>query len=504
MAIGEQGTTIRAPGEAWRPKPAEFAPAPAVLAPTPTEELSAPPARGLRRDAVFRRVLIASDMVAALCALAVVAAAGAQQGLTWVTFAALPVVVLVAKLLGLYDRDELVFHKSTLDEAPLLFHLASLFTLGAWLLDGALVPGSFDRGRALILWGSFFALAAFGRMVARQAAQGVAPVERCLIIGPSRARTRFATKLSRAHRGSEVVGYLPLENERRRLTRTAGGERRRRNLSPLDVDRLIGELDVHRVVIIPGEAGTDTMLEAITRAKAQGVKVSILPRMFEVVGSSVEFDDLEGITVLGVRRFGLSRSSNFIKRSFDVAASGLVLVLLAPLMGLIALAIRLSSPGPVLFRQLRVGRGGDTFEMLKFRSMVDGADVERAELEALNESEGLFKLSTDPRVTPVGRLIRRASLDELPQLVNVLRGEMSLVGPRPLVPDEDRRIEGRHRGRLRLTPGMTGPWQLLGPTRVPLEDMVIMDYRYGANWSLWADLKILLRTLGHVFRRRGI
>jgi lipopolysaccharide/colanic/teichoic acid biosynthesis glycosyltransferase len=205
-----------------------------------------------------------------------------------------------------------------------------------------------------------------------------------------------------------------------------------------------------------------------------------------------------------VRRFGLSRSSNFIKRSFDVAASGLVLVLLAPLMGLIALAIRLSSPGPVLFRQLRVGRGGDTFEMLKFRSMVDGADVERAELEALNESEGLFKLSTDPRVTPVGRLIRRASLDELPQLVNVLRGEMSLVGPRPLVPDEDRRIEGRHRGRLRLTPGMTGPWQLLGPTRVPLEDMVIMDYRYGANWSLWLDLKILARTLGHVSRRRGL
>jgi exopolysaccharide biosynthesis polyprenyl glycosylphosphotransferase len=458
----------------------------------------------VRRDAIFRRSLILADVLAALAGLALVAHFGGGR-LTWMALAALPVVVLAAKLMGLYDRDELVFHKSTLDEAPLLLHLATLFTLSVWLLDGLGIAAAFGRAEALELWTAFFALAVGGRGLARSVAHTIAPVERCLVMGPGRVRTRFGAKLSRAQRRTEVVGYLPLEEERRGRGRRAGRERRREALTPHDLDFLIRDLEVHRLVIIPGgDAGSDTVLDAITRAKALGVKVSILPRMFEVVGSSVEFDDLEGVTVLGVRAFGLTRSSHAIKRALDIVGSGVALVLLAPAILLIAAAIKLTSPGPVLFRQLRIGRGGEPFEMLKFRSMVVGADVEREALESLNETDGLFKLSADPRVTPVGRALRRGSLDELPQLLNVLRGDMSLVGPRPLVPAEDQRIEGRHRGRLALTPGMTGPWQLLGPMRVPLEDMVIMDYRYGANWSLWLDLKILMRTVGHVCSRRGL
>jgi lipopolysaccharide/colanic/teichoic acid biosynthesis glycosyltransferase len=158
----------------------------------------------------------------------------------------------------------------------------------------------------------------------------------------------------------------------------------------------------------------------------------------------------------------------------------------------------------MFFRQVRVGRDGRHFSILKFRSMVADADARKPELWALNEAgAGLFKIAQDPRVTRVGRFLRRTSLDELPQLVNVLRGEMSLVGPRPLVLDEDALVLGLDRSRLHLTPGMTGPWQVLG-TRVPMPEMVGIDYLYVANWSLWLDCKILLRTVAHVVRRGNL
>jgi lipopolysaccharide/colanic/teichoic acid biosynthesis glycosyltransferase len=234
-----------------------------------------------------------------------------------------------------------------------------------------------------------------------------------------------------------------------------------------------------------------------------GVRVSVLPRMFEVVGASAAFDYLDGLTILGVRRFGLSRASRRVKRAFDVVGAAVILVLLAPLMIAIALVIRLASPGPALFRQTRVGRDGHTFEMLKYRSMCLGADARKAELRPRNEADGLFKIADDPRITRVGRFLRRTSLDELPQLVNVLRGQMSLVGPRPLVVDEDRRVVGWYRRRLYLTPGITGDWQIFGAARVPLREMVMIDYLYVSNWSLWADIKILLRTVPCVIGRRG-
>jgi lipopolysaccharide/colanic/teichoic acid biosynthesis glycosyltransferase len=158
----------------------------------------------------------------------------------------------------------------------------------------------------------------------------------------------------------------------------------------------------------------------------------------------------------------------------------------------------------VLFRQRRVGRHGDIFEMLKFRSMCDDAERRRAELSSLNEAEGLFKIRDDPRITPVGRWLRRTNLDELPQLINVLRGDMSLVGPRPLIPEEDASIVGWRRRRLDVAPGITGHWQVMGASRVPLDEMVVIDYLYVANWSLWRDVKCLLRTGACVVAGRGI
>jgi len=246
-------------------------------------------------------------------------------------------------------------------------------------------------------------------------------------------------------------------------------------------------------------------LNLVRTLKAVGVRVSVLPRLLEVVGSSVEFDDLHGVTVMGVRRFDLTRSSAAFKRAFDLLGAMLGLLAVSPLLVVIAVAVKLEDGGPVFFAQQRVGRHGQRFRMLKFRTMVPNADALKDSLRHRNEAkEGLFKIAEDPRVTRVGRLLRRTALDELPQLWNIVRGEMSLVGPRPLVLDEDLRIEGWHRRRLELTPGMTGPWQILGPARVPLREMVAIDYLYVANWSLWTDIKILLRTVPHVLGRRGL
>ena len=198
------------------------------------------------------------------------------------------------------------------------------------------------------------------------------------------------------------------------------------------------------------------------------------------------------------------RSSRLLKRAFDLVAGSVALVVVAPVMAGIALAIRFDSKGPAFYRQPRVGRDGRHFQIVKFRSMVSDADDLKDRLRALNEAGcGLFKITNDPRVTRTGAFLRRTSLDELPQLLNVLRGEMSLVGPRPLVIDEDAQVVGLDRSRLHLTPGMTGPWQVLG-TRVPMQEMVGIDYLYVVNWSLWLDVKVLLRTVRHVLRKGNV
>ncbi len=217
---------------------------------------------------------------------------------------------------------------------------------------------------------------------------------------------------------------------------------------------------------------------------------------------------MEGRTFL--EEFGLAQvegrlAARAIKRSVDLLFSVLALILLSPLLLLIAIAIKLESPGPVLFRQRRMGRHGDDFGMLKFRTMVDGADAEKQKLMHLNEAGGgLFKINGDPRVTRVGKLLRSTSLDELPQLWNVIRGEMSLVGPRPLVTEEDALISGAHRRRLELRPGLTGVWQVAGASQVPLDEMCELDLAYVENWSPWGDLGLMIRTVPHVIFRRGV
>jgi lipopolysaccharide/colanic/teichoic acid biosynthesis glycosyltransferase len=193
------------------------------------------------------------------------------------------------------------------------------------------------------------------------------------------------------------------------------------------------------------------------------------------------------------------------KRAFDLIGALFLLAVLSPVWLAIAISIKLDSPGPVFFRQRRIGRDGNAFSMLKFRTMIDGADEQKRALLHLNEAaEGLFKINGDPRITKVGAWLRSTCLDELPQLLNVVTGRMSLVGPRPLVPNEDALITGADRRRLTMRPGMTGVWQVGGASLIPINQMVLLDRDYVEDWSLWLDLKLLFRTAHLVALRKGV
>ena len=445
------------------------------------------------REGLYRRYLGATDCLSAIVAVILVTTLWGQA-IGVASLAAGPLLVLMHKLAGLYDRDELVLKRSTLDEVPTIVQIGGVFALVVTVLQPLLSSVDFGSLQIAFLWLSSFSLVIAGRTVARKAASRVAAIERCLVIGDVSHAARVREKLQTSGVQATVVATLPLAGDD---ARAIGG--------PDEIRRIVRELDIHRVIIAPVSTDSSAVVELIRIAKAVGVRVSVLPRMFEVVGSFVEFEDLDGMTMLGIRRFGLTRSSHLIKRAFDLVGASVILIAVAPVMAVIALAIRLDSRGPVFFFQTRVGRDGRHFNIIKFRTMVPDAEDRKQTLRQLNQaSGGLFKIVDDPRITRVGRILRRTSLDELPQLLNVVKGEMSLVGPRPLVVDEDALVHGLDRSRLHLTPGMTGPWQVLGSTRVPMNEMVAIDYLYVASWTLWTDVKILVRTVGHVFARSGV
>jgi len=444
------------------------------------------------RESLHRRLLALADVLGASFALLVVLYLGGDTRPTLVALAGLPLVVLLFKVAGLYDRDQLRLVPSTLDEAPMLAQLAGLYALSVTILQPVLLDDHLQGLWIGLLWLVGFAAIMGGRALARTAARRCLPMERCLVVGEPEQAQRVREKLHVSHAHAAVIATLPLMGDEERVGSTEG------------VARIVSELRVDRIIVAPSTTETRSVVELIRIAKAIGVRVSVLPRMLEAIGSTVEFENVEGLTVLGIRPFGLSRSSWLLKRSFDLVATTIGLLAVGPVIAAIAVAVRLDSRGPVFFRQVRVGREGRHFRIYKFRSMVVGADLQKDNLRSLNEvGDGMFKISSDPRVTRVGRFLRRTSLDELPQLFNVLRGEMSLVGPRPLVTDEDALVLGLDRSRLHLTPGMTGPWQVLG-ARVPMHEMVGIDYLYVASWSLWMDLKLLLRTVRHVLGRGNV
>jgi len=447
----------------------------------------------LSRDSRFRRLLIAADVVAAAIALFVGVLVTSGDGLRVGALLTIPVVVLTSKAIGLYDRDELLLHKATLDEAPSVLQLALVLPIFVWLAEPLMVSGALDKVGFLAIASTTFVGCLMLRASARWLATQTTPPERCFFLGPAESFELLAAKLALGGcSGARLVGRTELED--------ADG----RSAISGELAAVLTPLNIDRVILAPTSAESDAVLDLIREAKALEIKVSLMPRLSEVLGSSVAFDDLHGVTVLAIRHFGLSRSSKVMKRCFDLLIAGGCFVAIAPLLAALALAVKATSPGPAFYRQTRIGRGGRPFEILKLRTMMDGAHELRSELADLSEADGLFKIPADPRVTRLGRFLRRTSLDEAPQLLNVLRGDMSLVGPRPLVADEDAQIVGWHRQRLEITPGMTGHWQVLGPARIPLQEMLAIDYLYVANWSLWLDVKIMLRTVRHVLRRANL
>ena len=241
------------------------------------------------------------------------------------------------------------------------------------------------------------------------------------------------------------------------------------------------------------------IINIMAQCERQNVTARLVPDIFQMSLSRVEIEDLKGIPLIGIREISLSQWGLVVKRGLDIIASGIGLVVLAPLMGLVALSIKLDTPGTVLFRQERVGKNGRHFILYKFRSMCVGAEQEQEQLVGQNEASGpLFKIKDDPRLTRVGKIIRRMSIDELPQLYNVLRSEMSLVGPRPAIPQEVEQYQEWHRKRLEISPGLTGLWQVSGRSDLTFDEMVLLDIYYIENWSPALDAIITLRTIPRV------
>jgi exopolysaccharide biosynthesis polyprenyl glycosylphosphotransferase len=270
-----------------------------------------------------------------------------------------------------------------------------------------------------------------------------------------------------------------------------------------DLPELCRRHNVARVVVCFSRTHPERTTEMLKSLAGQ-VGVSIVPRYYELITARSHVEDLSGLPMLDIAPASLSAGARFLKRTFDIVASTVILLAGIPFFLIAAAMIKATSPGPVFFRQLRTGRNEQPFSMMKFRTMVEHAEDRRQELEHLNEVDGpLFKVHNDPRVTRVGRFLRKTSLDEFPQLINVWKGDMSLVGPRPFVVPEARKIEGWARKRFEARPGMTGLWQVSGRNELSHLELCRLDYLYVASWSFWWDMQILWQTPTTIFKGRG-
>ena len=468
--------------------------------------------RTRRRGWLLRRTLVLADVAALITAFATVEATmpGGVHGhvgrlLESVLFVlTLPVWIVLAKLHHLYDQDEERTDTSVADDLGGVLHLV---TFGTWVF---LAAGSATRlaDPSVLKLATFWAVASLlvtsFRAVARACARRTrAYVQRTVIVGAGVIGDLVARKFqSHKEYGIDLIGFVDsdprLDLETSRAAPVLGS-----------VDMLpdiVRSLRVERVVIAFMRDSHDETLKLIRELKDFDVQIDIVPRLFEILGTNARLHTVEGLPLLGLPPARLASSSRLFKRTIDLVVSSFALVVLAPLFAAIAAAIKLDSRGPILFRQERMGTGDETFTLLKFRTMVADAEARKSEWGHLNMHNGddvrMFKIPDDPRVTRVGRLLRRFSLDELPQLANVVVGRMSLVGPRPLILDEDRHVVDWRRKRLDLKPGMTGLWQVLGASEIPFEEMIRLDYVYVTSWSLWGDSRLILQTLPALTRKR--
>jgi len=378
-------------------------------------------------------------------------------------------------------------------------------SVAAWsaLVLMLLATGSNDSlGFIALFWGAVIVTVPICRTIGRAAFwQSPRLSERTLIVGAGAVGHLLGEKIAKhPEYNLRLVGYLddgePFGAGKPPSVPVVG--------SLEDLNDVIDGYNVTRVIIAFSRARHQQILDVVRACADRGVRVNIVPRLFEILSSQTSIDDVEGIPLLDVAHVEMSHLNTVVKRAFDLVVGSVLTLLALPLIGLLALAIKIDSRGPVFFRQERMGRGGKVFRIYKLRSMHVDAEQQRYDLAEQNEYSGpMFKIKSDPRTTRVGNVIRKWSLDEAPQIFNVLRGEMSLVGPRPLWVDEAARCRGWTKKRLDITPGITGLWQVTGRNDVPFDEMVKLDYMYVTGWSLSWDIKLLLETIPAVLGRRG-
>ncbi len=452
-----------------------------------------------RRGAMLRRLLAMGDWAALLGSLCLVTATTSSTDVATLFWAVLfsPAWILVVKLHGLYDNDHRRIRHSTLDE---LSSLVSASVLGTLVLDGllALSPaGPLSPASAIAI--GLFALA--GSFVARGVLRflwhRLTGLAAGIAIGPAGAVDMVARRVS-THPETRLalVGYLSQGDE------TATELPRLGTIA--EISRVAREYEIERVVVTELDMSEPAAERLIEECKEAGLALTFLPQHYGLLGPGIELNRLAELPVLDFRFSDPSRSTVAMKRAMDVVVSGTLLLLLSPLLAAIAVAIALDSGRPVFFRQRRAGMEGEPFTMLKFRTMVPDAEERLPELIDLeNLEQPAFKIPGDPRVTRSGRVLRRFSADELPQLINVLRGSMSLVGPRPEEESVVALYDERQRGRLAIKPGLTGPMQVYGRSDLTFEERLAMERDYLDNLSIAGDLAILLRTPRAVVRGEG-
>ena len=443
----------------------------------------------------FRRLLSVVILVlvdaAALSSGILTSAYFVGAGLGIMTY--LPVVLVVGLALfaahDLYDRAA-----GRRDPGALLG--AVLWWAGLLVVGSVVYPGS-GFGLGGVLLSALVALVVSGALRLLYE-QGIEWIYRrgsfqipTLVIGEKGDRERLIRALDASPSAYKLVGALDLSDGSVNLPR---------------IREMLDETEVRNVILIGAERLADEeFLDLLRSIRLRKVKVRVVPGAVTLMKSKPVFSEYVGVPLFEVGYPRLDNTQRSLKRLLDVTGSLSGLALLSPLLLTVVALIKLTSPGPIFFRQKRVGADEKVFLCYKFRSMYQDAERRQVDLEARNEAEGgvIFKIKNDPRITPIGRFIRRWSIDELPQLINVLLGEMSLVGPRPLPLRDFERMGELHKKRLAAIPGITGYWQTSGRSDLSFEDMVRLDLYYIENWSLSLDIKIILKTVSAVLRHQG-
>ena len=471
------------------------------------------------RGWIVRRGLLTADalgLTAAFVITALIFGQGAGKGnhlalaAEYLLFiATLPVWLLGAKLHELYDRDEERTDHTTFNDFVGVVHLV---TLGVWILYAAALGTHLanpELPKALLFWFLAIAFVTGGRAGARVLCRRhPAYVQNTLIVGAGEIGQLIARKLlQHPEYGMRLVGFA--DDDAPALRPDIGDQRLICGIA--EVPRIVDERKVQRVVIAFSSDAKTPLAKTVARLKSMDVQIDIVPRFYNVVGPNVEMHSVEGLPLVGLPAPKLLPFSRTIKRVIDVTGAAILLALTSPIFAFAAWRIRSDSPGPVFFRQQRVGKGARVFTALKFRTMKVDTD-ESAHREFIRSTmdsrsapaaNGLYKLDQKDAVTRCGKWLRKTSLDELPQLINVLRGDMSLVGPRPCLEYELQLFEPHHYERFRVPAGITGLWQVTARAHSTFGEALELDVAYARNWSLGLDLLLMLRTPFQILRQRN-